>query len=145
MSYPKSYNQPGFWQYLHQNKMAGFHRLIVDKARYLNALEQKDLFAMPIAEALKLQKLMHRLTEELQLLYDFEQYILELQKHYESPPDNTGIPNTENYHQMIYQIQHLNQQVAELQFCMNAAIDNGLFLHEMIENKINPNHKNPKL
>lgn len=74
----------GFWQYIYELEKKPFHALIIQKAKQLKALEDKDLYLLPETDAMKLQARKNYLTNELNVLYGFKLFTDEMKISYES-------------------------------------------------------------
>ena len=61
MSYKPTYDV-GYWEYVYQIESKTYIQLIIRKARYLQRLEEMDLFSIPESEAISIANRICRLS-----------------------------------------------------------------------------------
>jgi hypothetical protein len=125
----------GFWEYVYEKETKLFDTLLTQKANYLKALKNKDLFAMPDDEARQTQRRITYLSSELNTLYGFKLftdqmrncYLDSIDKIYAAYYDRNLDLEMEVYHQYYGYMQLLHDYLLsqdEISYWINYAFKN---------------------
>lgn len=121
------YYDVGFWEYVYAKEYKAYNTILAQKAKHLQALMNKDLFALAESEAQKTQRQILYLESELTQLYGFKLFTDEMRRCYIDSIDK--IYNAYHITNLALEVENyqLRQELLLLNNCYITSIDETLF------------------
>jgi len=101
------------YEVAYEKEQETFNKYLVSKAKLLKGLRDKDLFLLPEAEAMQLQKQINDVDELVKVLHGFNVFTEDMKQCYEESIDKLYEAYPTFYCDMMEQIAMLKQQLKE--------------------------------